>query len=69
MQGKLLPILGAAFWIAGLVLSIVGLNIHSETGSWLSVSGNILFFLGLALEGVWWLRSRKESSPGKEEEE
>ena len=65
MRGKLLPALAAGFWIAGLVLGIVGLNIHSDAGSWLSVTGNILFFLGLALEGVFWVRRRGESS-GKE---
>ena len=40
MNEKLLPVLGAGLWILGLILSIVGLNIHSATGTWISVIGN-----------------------------
>ena len=60
MNEKLRPVLGAGLWILGLILSIVGLNIHSATGTWISVIGNIAFLAGLGLEGVYWLRSRKE---------
>ncbi|MBQ9251966.1 MAG: hypothetical protein IJ188_04955 [Clostridia bacterium] len=59
MSGKLLPALGASLWILGLVMSIVGLNIHTPTGSWISIVGNIAFLVGLGLEGVWWVRRRK----------
>lgn len=61
MSGKLLPALGASLWILGLVMSIVGLNIHTPTGSWISVVGNIAFLVGLGLEGVWWVRRRKDA--------
>ena len=62
MNGKLLPILGAGLWILGLILSIVGLNIHSDTGTWLSVIGNILFLVGLGIEGYIWFRRKRDPS-------
>lgn len=64
MSEKLLPVLGASLWILGLVLSIVGLNIHSATGTWISVIGNIAFLVGLGLEGIHWVRRRKDKKRG-----
>ena len=61
MNGKLLPALGAGLWILGLVMSIVGLNIRTPRGTWISVIGNITFLVGLGLEGVWWLKKKKSS--------
>ena len=60
MKGRLLPITGAALWILGLILFLIGLNIHTKAGSWMNVIGSAAFFIGLALEGVWWARGRKE---------
>jgi len=52
---------GSILWIVGLVMSIVGLNMEGNTGSWVSVIGNILFFVGVALGGVaWFLKNRKQ---------
>ena len=59
---KLLTALGAGFWILGLVLSIVGMNISSDAGSWMSVTGNILFLVGLGLEGICFYRRHKKNS-------
>ena len=56
---KALPILGASLWILGVVLTIVGMNLHSQTGSWLSVIGSIVFLLGLAMEGIFWFRKKR----------
>ena len=68
MKEKLLPALGAGLWIAGLILAITGLNIRSDAGQWMSVTGNIAFLAGLGLEGVWWLRRRKDrQEQGREE--
>lgn len=55
---------GAALWVVGLVLTIVGLNVPDNPGKWMTVAGNILFLLGLLLEGVIWFRRKR-----KEEEE
>ena len=60
MKGKKLPLIGAGLWIVGLVLFLVGLNVKTDAGSWMSVIGNICFFLGLGIEGVYWMKSRKE---------
>ena len=57
---RLLAVLGGSLWILGLILSIVGMNLHSGTGQWMSVIGNISFLTGLGLEGIWWFRSRRD---------
>ena len=66
---NLLPLLGACLWIVGLILSIVGMNIHSGTGSWMSVIGNILFLVGLGIEGVVWFRKRDEKARKESEKQ
>ena len=65
---KTLKILASLFWIIGLVVSIVGLNIKTDTGRWMSVAGNITFLVGLALQDVVWaLMSRKKKDPAEAE--
>ena len=65
---KTLKILASLFWIIGLVVSIVGLNIKTDTSRWMSVAGNITFLVGLALQGVVWaLMSRKKKDPAEAE--
>lgn len=65
---KTLKILASLFWIIGLVVSIVGLNIKTDTGRWMSVAGNITFLVGLALQGVVWaLTARSKKSPAEAE--
>ena len=39
---KRLVLPGGILWIAGLVLSVVGMNIRSDTGKLLAVIGNII---------------------------
>ena len=67
MSGKLLPVLGASLWILGLILFVVGLNIHTPAGSWMSIAGNIAFLVGLGLEAVWYLRRRKAARDEEEQ--
>ena len=62
----LLP--GSILWIAGLVLSIVGMNIPGNTGKLLAVIGNILLFIGLGIVGAAWLIRRKKEETKKEGE-
>ncbi|MBR2822318.1 MAG: hypothetical protein IKE24_01315 [Clostridia bacterium] len=68
MKEKKLPLTGAVLWILGLALFLIGLNIHSDVGSWLSVIGNICFFVGLGIEGVVWMRNRRSAS-GEDQKE
>lgn len=51
---------GAACWLLGLAAFIVGLNVPGNAGRWLTVVGQILFLLGLLLEGVLWFRKKRE---------
>ena len=63
---KTLKVLASLFWIIGLAASIIGLNIKTDTGRWISVIGNITFFIGLALQGVVWaLTARSKKSPAE----
>ena len=65
---KTLKVLASLFWIIGLAASIIGLNIKTDTGRWISVIGNITFFIGLALQGVVWaLTARSKKSPAEAE--
>ena len=65
---RTLKILASLFWIIGLVVSIVGLNIKTDTGRWMSVAGNVTFLIGLALQGVVWaLMYRNKKSPAEAE--
>ncbi len=65
---KTLKVLASLFWVFGLIATIVGLNIKTDTGRWISVIGNITFLIGLALQGVVWaLMSRDKKSPAEAE--
>ena len=57
---KRLAALGAGFWILGLILFILGLNIPGNAGQWMIVIGSIVFLIGLGLEGILWFRGRQD---------
>ena len=59
---------GGILWIAGLVLSIVGLNLEGGVRSALSVAGNIVFLVGLGITGAVWLRARNREEASRPEE-
>ena len=48
-------------------MTIIGMNVEAQAGSWMTVAGNVLFLLGLLLEGIYWFRKKKEEE-NKEEE-
>ena len=67
---KTRKVLASLFWILGLAATIIGLNIKTDTGKWVSTIGNITFLVGLALQGVVWaLMSRNKKSPEEESSE
>ena len=65
-MNKRLILPGGILWIAGLVMSIVGMNIHTDAGSLVSMIGNILFLIGLGIVGAAWLAARKNTPPAGE---
>lgn len=68
MTGKRgLAVAGAVLWLVGLILTIVGMNIHTDTGKWMTLAGNILFLFGLLLEGVLWFRRKREEEEERRE--
>ena len=60
-MNKRLVLPGGILWIAGIILAIVGLNIRNDTGTLLSVIGNILFLVGLGILAAAWLIAKKEA--------
>ena len=52
-------LIAAVFWILGLALFLVGLNLPTDAGKWLTVIGQILFLLGLLIEGYFWFRNKR----------
>ena len=66
-MNKRLILPGGILWIAGLVMSIVGMNIRTDTGSVIAVVGNILFLIGLGIVGAAWFIVRKKEDETREE--
>ena len=63
---KTLKILASLFWIIGLAAAIIGLNVKTDAGRWISSAGYITFLIGLALQGVVWaLAARAKKSPAE----
>ena len=73
-MSKKLTLAACILWLAGLAVFIVGLNVPGDTGRWLSVIGQICFFVGLGIEGVLYFRKRSageksETAENKKPEE
>ena len=66
-MNKQLILPGGILWIAGLVMSIVGMNIDSGTGRLVAVIGNILFLVGLGIVGAAWLIARRKKDAERED--
>ena len=66
-MNKRLMLPGCILWLAGLVMSIVGMNIPDNAGKLVAVIGNILFLVGLGLVGAAWLIARRRSGQDREE--
>ena len=66
-MNKRLVLPGGILWIAGLVMSIVGMNIGTDTGKLVAVIGNILFLVGLGIVGAAWLAKKKKKDSSQED--
>ena len=65
---KRLVLPGGILWIAGLVMSIVGMNLYTDTGRLVAIIGNIVFLVGLGIFGAAWLMARKSKDSEKQED-
>lgn len=65
---KRLVLPGGILWIAGLVMSIVGMNLHTDMGRLVAIIGNIVFLVGLGIFGAAWLMARKSKDSEKQED-
>ena len=61
-MNRKLTLISCILWIAGLTASIVGMNLEGAVGKWMSICGNVVFLVGLGLQGVLWLRKHREES-------
>jgi len=52
---------GCIFWILGLILFILGLNLTGDAKGWLTAIGSIVFLIGLGIYGAVWLKKKKET--------
>jgi purine-cytosine permease-like protein len=68
IMDKYLVLPGGILWIAGLVMSIVGMNLHTDTGRLVAIIGNIVFLVGLGIFGAAWLMARKSKDSEKQED-
>lgn len=55
-------IAGCLLWIIGLAASIIGMNLQGDSGKWVSISGNIVFLIGLGITGAIWFKKKKDES-------
>lgn len=58
---KKLTVAGCIFWIVGLIVFIVGMNINSNVREPMMTAGSIVFLVGLAINGVVWVKKKSES--------
>ena len=56
-------------WLAGLAAFIIGLNVKTDAGTWLTIAGQIAFLIGLGMEGVLYVQKRKAESQKAPEKE
>ena len=66
-MNKQLVLPGGILWTVGLVMSIIGMNIDTDTGKLVAVIGNILFLVGLGIVGAAWLIARNKKDSGQED--
>ena len=59
-KNRKLALAGSWLWILGLILTVVGLNVTGDAGTWMTAVGGIIFLAGLMTEGVLWMQQRRE---------
>lgn len=59
---KKLTVAGCIFWIVGLIVFIVGMNINSSIRETMMTLGSIVFLMGLAINGVVWAKKKNDSA-------
>lgn len=59
---KKLTVAGCIFWIAGLIVFIVGMNLNSNVREPMMTLGSIVFLVGLAINGVVWAKRKNDEN-------
>ena len=58
---KKLTVAGCIFWIVGLIVFIVGMNINSSIRETLMTAGSLVFIIGLGLSAIVWIKKKCDS--------
>ena len=56
-----LTLAGSVLWIIGMAAFIIGMNLTGDVKEWMSVGGSVAFFIGLAIMGVVWMKTKNKS--------
>ena len=59
---KKLTVTGCIFWIVGLIVFIVGMNINSSIRETMMTLGSVVFLMGLAINGVVWAKRKNDEN-------
>ena len=59
---KKLTVAGCILWIAGLIVFIVGMNLNSNVREPMMTLGSIVFLVGLAINGVVWVKRKNDEN-------
>ncbi|MBQ6289928.1 MAG: hypothetical protein IJK71_11875 [Clostridia bacterium] len=59
---KKLTVAGCIFWIVGLIVFIVGMNINSSIRETMMTLGSVVFLMGLAINGVVWAKRKNDEN-------
>ena len=60
---------GCFCWIAGLAVFFIGTFMDGQTKEWMTVIGNIVFFIGLGIVGVLWAKKKFGEKEKEEKDE
>ena len=59
---KKLTVAGCIFWIVGLIVFIVGMNLNSNVREPMMTLGSIVFLVGLAINGDVWVKRKNDEN-------
>ncbi len=57
---KKLTLAGCVLWIIGMAAFIIGMNLTGDVKEWMSVGGSVAFFIGLAIMGMIWMKTKNK---------
>lgn len=56
---KIWAVTALILWVAGLAMTLIGLNLKNGAGAWMTAVGSPVFLIGLAIAGVLWFKKNR----------